>query len=164
MTIKTPRTLFISRIAILSAFSVAGSFIHPPSPIQTVAFDSAPGFFAGLFFGPIDGAFVCGIGHIATSLVNDFPLGLVHLPIAFGMALAGWAIGAVNNLLRKRWAFIPALILGVGINAALFVIVIPISGWAAAFAFMPFLIVAACLNAAVAASLYIAFRARKLRL
>lgn len=164
MTTKTPRTLLISRIVILSALSVVGSFIHPPSPVQTVAFDSAPGFFAALTFGPIEGAFVCGIGHILTSVVNGFPLGLVHLLIAVGMALAGWVVGAVNSFLRKRWAFIPALILGVGINTVLFIIIIPVVGWVTAFAFMPFLLVAANLNAVVAALLYIAFKTRKLRL
>ncbi|MGA3406539.1 MAG: ECF transporter S component, partial [Candidatus Bathyarchaeia archaeon] len=51
--------------------SVVGSFIHLPGPVQTVAFDSAPGFFAALLYGPLDGAAVCGLGHLATAIVND---------------------------------------------------------------------------------------------
>jgi uncharacterized membrane protein len=156
---KAPKTLRIARLAIFSALSVAGSFIHPPSPIQTVAFDSAPGFFAALFFGALDGALISGIGHICTSIVNGFPLGFLHFPIALGMALAGGVMGLVNKA-NKRWAFIPATLAGIAINTVLFVLVIPTMGWAAALAFVPFLLLAASLNAAVAALTYIGVKER----
>jgi len=163
MSIRPLKTLRIARIAVFSALSVVGSFIHPPSPIQTVAFDSSPGFFAALFFGPYDGALICGIGHICTSIINGFPLGFLHLPIALGMALSGLAMGFVNKLSGKRWMFIPASIVGVGINTALFVIAVPAIGWIAALAFIPFLLTAASLNAVIAALMYIGIRARKIR-
>jgi uncharacterized membrane protein len=157
--LKGPKALRLARLSIFSALSVVGSFIHPPSPIPTVAFDSAPGFFAALYFGALDGALICGIGHISTSFINGFPLGFLHLLIALGMALAGGVIGLVNKL-NQKWGFIPATIVGIIINTALFVVLIPTMGWAAALAFVPFLLSAASLNVAVAALIYIGVRGR----
>lgn len=157
--LKGTRALRFATLSIFSALSVVGSFIHPLSPIQTVAFDSSPGFFAALYFGALDGALISGIGHISTSIVNGFPLGFLHLPIALGMALAGGVMGLVNKANRK-WSFIPAAIAGISINTALSVVVIPTMGWATAVAFVPFLLLAASLNAAVAALTYIGVRGR----
>jgi uncharacterized membrane protein len=159
---KAPKTLLVARISVFTALCVVGSFIHPPSPMQTVAFDSAPGFFAALYFGAIDGALATGIGHIVTSIINGFPLGVYHLPVAFGMALAGGAMGLVNKV-NKKWGFIPAAIIGVAINTAFVVVVVPLIGWAAALAFVPFLLLAASLNAIIAALVYVGVRGRRIR-
>jgi adenosylcobinamide-phosphate guanylyltransferase len=156
---RTPRTYRLARISVLSALCVIGSFIHPPSPIQTVAFDSSPGFFAALYFGPLDGALVCGIGHIITSIVNGFPLGILHLPIALGMTLVGGIVGLVNNIGASR-GYLAAVPIGVAINSGLVVVMVPTYGWAAALAFLPFLFVAACLNGLVAALAYLGVRGR----
>lgn len=156
---KTPKSQRIARLSIFSALCVIGSFIHPPSPIQTVAFDSSPGFFAALYFGALDGALVCGIGHIITSLINGFPLGWLHVPIALGMAIAGGAMGLVNKV-NYKWGFIPATLVGVAINTALFAIVIPAIGWIAALTFVPFLLLAATLNGVVAALVYVGIRGK----
>jgi uncharacterized membrane protein len=156
---KAPKTLRVARLSLFSALSVVGSFIHPPSPIQTVAFDSAPGFFAALYFGALDGALINGIGHICTSIINGFPLGILHLPIALGMAIAGGVMGLVNKA-NYKWSFIPATVSGIAINTGLFVVVIPTIGWATALAFVPFLLLAASLNAVVAALAYIGVRGR----
>lgn len=154
----TPRTYRLARISVFSALSVVGSFIHPPSPIQTVAFDSSPGFFAALYFGATDGALVSGIGHIATSIINGFPLGMLHLPIALGMAAAGAAMGFINRLNRR--AYFVAVLTGVAINTSLVVVVVPVLGWAAALSFLPFLLLAAVLNALIAALAYVSVRGR----
>lgn len=157
--LKTPKTLRLARLSIFSALSVVGSFIHPPSPIQTVAFDSAPGFFTALYFGVFDGALVSGMGHIFTSILNGFPLGILHFPIALGMALAGGVMGIINKV-SSNWSFIPASIAGIAINTGLFVVAVPVIGWAAALAFVPFLLLAASLNAILAALVYIGIRGR----
>jgi hypothetical protein len=86
---RVPGAYRLARISVFSALSVVGSFIHPPSPVQTVAFNSSPRFFAALYFGATDGALVSGIGHFAPSIVNGFSLGVLHLPIASGMAVGG---------------------------------------------------------------------------
>jgi uncharacterized membrane protein len=146
-------------LSVFSALSVVGSFMHPPSPIQTVAFDSLPGFFAALYFSAFDGALVCGVGHVCTAVINGFPLGILHVPIALGMALAGGFMGFVNKI-NRRWGFVPATVVGVVVNTALFIVVIPTLGLSAALAFVPFLLIAAILNAVIAALVYIGVRGR----
>jgi uncharacterized membrane protein len=153
---RTAYSYHVTRIAALSALSVVGSFIHLPGPVQTVAFDSAPGFFAALLFGPMDGAIVCGFGHIATAIVNGFPLGILHLPIALGLALAGAATGSFN----KRFGVIPGATVGVIINTALIVTAIPVLGYEATLSFLPFLAFAAIVNMVVASIVYRSLKGR----
>jgi uncharacterized membrane protein len=136
---------------------VIGSFIHLPGPVSTVAFDSATGFFAALFFGPVDGAIVCGLGHMATAIVNGFPLGVLHLPIALGLAFAGAAMGFFN----RKMGIVAGVAVGVTINTVLVVVAVPVLGWAASLSFTPFLALAALANAAVAS---IAYRSLKDRI
>jgi uncharacterized membrane protein len=143
---------------VFSALSVVGSFIHLPGPIQTVAFDSAPGFFAALYFGPLDGAAVSGIGHLATSTVNGFPLGILHFPIALGLGGAGAVIGFLN----QRWNFITGIVAGISINTGLIVLAVPALGWAGVISFLPFLLLAACANGFVACVVYLSLRGRPL--
>jgi uncharacterized membrane protein len=153
---RANRTYRAARIPVFCALSVIGSFIHLPGPIQTVAFDSAPGFFAALYFGPLDGAAVSGIGHLATSIINGFPLGILHIPIALGLGCAGAAIGWVNT----RWNAIGGLSIGIAINTALVVLAVPAIGWAATLSFLPFLFLAACVNAVLAGGAYVGVRKR----
>jgi uncharacterized membrane protein len=154
-----------ARLAIFTALSAVGSLIKIPSPIGSVAFDSSPGFFVALFFGPLEGAAVCGIGHLATAAVSGFPLGVLHIPIAFGMALAGAAVGLINKL-NRQWGFIPAIIAGVAINTLMVFPMAPLLdadasvGWFIAIGFAPFLLVGAVLNVAVAASAYVGVRGK----
>lgn len=156
---RVPSSYRLARIAVFCALSVVGSFIHLPGPIQTVALDSAPGFFAALLFGPVDGAVVTGIGHVATSAINGFPLGVLHVPIALGLAASGCAIGCINRL-NASYAYLEGIVAGVIINTALVVVAIPALGWAATISFLPFLFLAACLNGFLAAVVYAAVRGR----
>jgi uncharacterized membrane protein len=147
----------IARIAAFSALSVLGSFIHPfPSAVPTLALDSAPGFFAALYFGPFDGFFVTGIGHVATAVINGLPLGILHAPIALGLAIAGWTVGFIN----RKWHFFPAVAAGVAINTGLVVLAIPVLGMDATLSFAPILFFAACVNGALGALVYLAVRRR----
>lgn len=160
---KAPKTLLVARMSVFTALCVVGSFINPYPPIPTIAFDSSPGFFAALYFGVLDGTLVTGIGHLVTSIVHGFPLGPLHYVIAFGMALAGGAMGLVNRL-NKKWGFIPAAITGVTINTALSVIMVPIMGWAAMLTYVALpVLLAASLNAIIAALVYVGVRARRIR-
>jgi len=155
---RTPKTYRLARIGVFSALSVVGSFIHPPTPIQSAAFDSSPGFFAALYFGAADGALVSGIGHVVTAIINGFPLGVLHLPIALGMAAAGAAMGLINRLSRR--AYFAAALAAVAINTGLVVVVVPVLGWGAALSFLPFLLLAAVLNALIAVLAYVGVRGR----
>ena len=159
VTEAVPESYRLARIAVFCSLSVIGSFIHLPGPIQTVAFDSAPGFFAALYFGPIDGAAVTGIGHLATAIINGFPLGVLHFPIALGLALAGAAIGWINRL-NSRFGYAEGIVAGIMINTGLIVVVIPTIGWAAAISFLPFLFFAACINGLIAVAVYLTLKGR----
>lgn len=151
-----PKTYRIARITIFNALSVVGSFLHLPGPVQTVAFDSAPGFFVALYFGPGDGAAVSGIGHLATSVVNGFPLGMLHLPIAVGLGAAGAAIGFLN----KKWNVACGIVAGIAINTGLIVLAVPALGWAGVISLFPFLLLAACANGFVSSVAYLSLRGR----
>jgi riboflavin transporter len=149
----------VAHISALAALSVIGSFIHLPGPFSTISFDSSPGFFAALFYGASDGAVVCAIGHLATSIVNGFPLGILHLPIAIGLAVAGAVIGSINKI-GYRLSYVPALITGIVINTSLVIVVAPSIGWAATMSLVPFLLFASIANAIVAGATYVGARGR----
>lgn len=151
----------IARIAIFTALCAVGSLLKIPSPVGSLAFDSAAGFFAALFFGAFEGAAVAGIGHMTTAVISGFPLGYLHIPIAVGMALAGASVGLINKT-HKKWGFIPALAVGVTVNT-LFTFVVapdPNYGLAIALAFVPFVFTAAVLNAVVAGLVYVSIRGK----
>ena len=153
MTVSRP--LRAARVGVFSALSGIGSTIPFPSPIGTIAFDSAPGFFAALHFDAVDGALICGIGHAITSIIHGFPLGPLHAAIALGMALTGFAVAVVNTKL----GVVPASVVGVAINTALFPLAAPVMGWAGAVTLIPYLLVAASLNASIAAAVHKSIKA-----
>ena len=150
----------IAATAIFTALAVVGSYLTIPSPIASLAFDSCAGFFAALYFGLYEGAFVCFFGHLATAIVHGFPFGWLHLPIAIAMALAGISI-ALAVKMNKSWGFIPGVVAAVIINT---VVVFPLSPWlgglAVAVALVPSLVFGASVNAAVATVAYIGVRGR----
>jgi uncharacterized membrane protein len=159
---KTSNSLRVARISIFTALSVIGSFIAPYPPISTIAFDSSPGFFAALYFGVLEGALITGLGHVVTAVINGFTLGPLHFIIAFGMAIAGGAMGLVNKT-NKKWGFIPAAITAVIINTVLSVIMVPTMGWTATLTNITIpLLLASSLNAALAAIVYVGIKARRL--
>jgi hypothetical protein len=67
------------------------------------------------------------------------------------------------NKTNKKWGFIPAAVAAVAINTALSVIMVPTMGWAATITNVTIpLLMAASLNAALAAIIYVGVRARRL--
>jgi len=107
----------------------------------------------------MEGALVNGVGHLATAVVNGLPFGIIHLPIALGLAATGAAIGYVN---QQRFTGSSSLALGIGvfINVGLVVLIVPVLGWQAALVFAPFLALAAGLNAFIAGLAYAGVRRR----
>ena len=72
-------------------------------------------------------------------------------------------MGLVNKT-NKKWGFIPTTIAAVAINTVLSVIMVPTMGWAATVSYVTVpLLLAASLNAALAAIIYVAIRSRRLR-
>lgn len=93
------KTKIIVLMGLFIALSFVGANIKVPSPTGTVAFDSAPGFLAALFLGPIYGAITAALGHIFTSLFAGFPLSFpIHLYIALQMAV----FAAIYSYISKR--------------------------------------------------------------
>jgi len=161
---KTSSALRVARTSIFTALSVIGSFITPYPLIQAIAFDSSPGFFGALYFGVLDGVLITGLGHILTAVINGFSLGSLHYIIALGMALAGGAMGLINKT-NKKWGFIPAAITAVAINIVLSVIMVPSMGWTATITVVAVpLLIAASLNAVLAAIICVGVRSRRLRI
>ncbi len=154
------RTKRLARIGLFASLAVVGSFMQIPSPVSTVAFDSFPGFLSALLFGPAEGAAVIFIGHLATSSVHGFPLGILHFPIALGLALDAFVVGVLNS--KGRFFVVPSAFLGVAINTLLFVLAVPILGWEGSVAFVPFLFVASSANVLLASFLYLAIHSRLL--
>src|SRR4051812_31260365 len=72
-------------IGIFSALAAAGGLIKIPSPVGSIAFDSAPGYFVAAFYGPALGSIVGFIGHLASAAVAGMPLGPMHLVVAIAM-------------------------------------------------------------------------------
>lgn len=134
------------RIAVFTALAVVGSFIPMPGPVSSVALDSASGYFSALYFGEIEGAYVLFAGHLATAIVHGFPLGVLHIPIAFGLAFQGWIMGKSV----KKMGPLAATIIGIAINTLLTFVVVPFLGFGAAIALVPYLLVASSINGGLA--------------
>jgi len=140
------KTAKIARVSLFTSLAVVGSFISLPGPVSSVAFDSASGYFAAMNFDEVEGSAVLFAGHLATAIVHGFPLGLLHLPIALGLAFQGFVMAKVSS----AFGMLASMVSGVAINTALTAIVIPFFGVGAAIAFLPFIFVGSLANGAVA--------------
>ena len=142
----------VAYISIFIALSAVGAMIKIPSPVGSIALDSASGYFCALAFGFPEGILVIAIGHVLTSGVVGFPLGLpLHLFISVQMAL--WA--AAYRWLNQRFGLIAASVVTVFLNGVIssFTMIF-IGGMGAAIGLMPFLLVGSLANIALAAISY----------
>lgn len=147
-------------IIIFSVVSAALGLVKIPGPAGSIALDSAPAFFAALFFSPLVGAIVGCVGHLGSALTGGWPLGGLHLYVAVEMFVWVWIFGFIAN----RHKTIPVLIVsGViaallnGVVGTLLLIITPIWHLEAAFAFklVWVLLIAAAVNIALAIVAYI---------
>ena len=95
---------------VISAMLVAVSFIGANIKLMnTVAFDSMPGFFASIFLGPVYGAVIAAMGHFFTAMLSGFPLSLpVHILIMLDMAVTMLIFGNIySKLIKKGYDFMP---------------------------------------------------------
>jgi uncharacterized membrane protein len=139
----------VAIIAIFIALSAVGALIKIPSPIGTIGLDSAPGFFAALAFGSIEGMIVIGIGHILSAAVIGFPLSIpIHIFIACQMAV--WALAF--RYIQKKFGYILAVIAATLLNGVIsaFTLVL-VGGIGMAIGVMPFLALASGVNIIIAA-------------
>jgi uncharacterized membrane protein len=151
------------RIAIMAVFialSAVGALIKIPSPVGTVGLDSAPGFFSALAFGGIEGGVVIALGHLLSSWVVGFPLGIpMHLIIAIEMAV----FALIYRFINKRMGLIAAVVVAVILNGIVGAfMVFPMGGMGAVLGLMPFLLVGSVINVVVSALAYKALKGSRL--
>ena len=158
-----PNLFPIKRVAYISIFialSAVGALIKIPSPVGTIGFDSAPGYFSVLAFGYIEGIAVIIIGHLLTSGVVGFPLGLpLHIFIAVQMGL--WAVA--YRWVKGKFGLIAGSVVAVFLNGVVssFTMFF-LGGMGAVMGIMPFLIVGSLANVVLAAIAYKAVSTSKL--
>lgn len=139
----------VAYIAVFVALSAVGALIKIPSPVGTIGLDSAPGFFAAIAFGYIEGGSVIALGHLITSGIVGFPLGLpLHFFIAFQMILWALAFRWVKNKIGIIPASIAAIILNGVVSSFTMMF---LGGIGAVIGIMPFLAVASAINVIIAA-------------
>jgi len=157
-SMQTTETKLLSkrtaRIGVFTAVALAGSFISLPSPVSSVALDSASGYFCSLYYGPQEGFFVFMLGHILTAAVHGFPLGVLHLPIALGLGVQGYLMAKLKRL--RSIGPLGSTAFGVVFNTLLAFIAEPIYGVGFVVVLLPYLAVASTVNALLA---YAAYRA-----
>ncbi len=153
----------IRRIAIMAVFialSAVGTLIKIPSPVGTVGLDSAPGFFSALAFGGIEGGVVIALGHLLSSWVAGFPLGIpMHLVIAVEMAVFALIFRFVNKKVGLITAVVVTILLNGVVGAFM---VFPMGGMGAVLGLMPFLLVGSVINVVVSALAYKALKGSRL--
>ncbi len=158
-----PNILSVKRVAYISIFialSAVGAMIKIPSPAGTIGLDSAPGYFCALAFGTVEGVSVIFIGHVLTSGIVGFPLGLpLHIFIAVQMGL--WAMGF--RWVTRQFGLIPGAVIAVLLNGVVSAFTLFfVGGMGAVLGVMPFLIVGSLINVVVAAVAYKGVHAGKL--
>jgi uncharacterized membrane protein len=109
-------------IGTFSALSIAGGLIKIPSPIGSIALDSAPGFFTAAFYGPLLGAAVGAIGHMGSAATGGMPLGALHIMVAILMAIVCWIFGFLARRGASVYLLVVAAVLAVALNG----IVVPL--------------------------------------
>ena len=149
---------------VLAGFLIALSFIGANIKImQTIAFDSMPGFLGTLILGPFYGAVIGSLGHFLTALTSGFPLTVpVHLVIMVGMALTMVCFGYTYkyfSVKSKMIGNIAATIVAVIVNGPVLTLLtapmlIPIMGKAGLIALLPVLCGATALNVIIALGVY----------
>lgn len=145
-------------LAIFVALSAIGGLVKIPSPITSIALDSAPGYFTAAAFGGPLGAGVISIGHLLSAAIGGFPLGI---PIHLGIAVGSMGLALLFGVLARRGPV--GCVIGVVVVAALnglvlSLLVVPVGGWGLYASTILPLLIASGVNLAIAAAAYLALR------
>ncbi len=136
--------------ALFISLSAIGGMIKIPLGIASIALDAMPALVAVLFFSAPIAGIIAAFGHLISALFGGMPLGPFHLIIAVEMWVAVWLFAKLHQT-GRYWLKWPVFIIGNGIVAALpfYFLLSP----AFFYASVPGLLIAASINAAVAALL-----------
>lgn len=135
-------------VGVFSALSVVGGFIKLPSPVGSIALDSAAGFFVAAYYSPPLGALVGAVGHIGSAATAGMPLGPLHAVVSGSMAVICFLFGYIARRSASPRYLIVSGIIAVALNAfalPMFLTLFELPR-AVAFSIMPLLLVAAVLN------------------
>ena len=140
-------------VGLFSALAAAGGLVKIPSPVGSIALDSAPGYFVAAFFAPGLGAVVGAVGHIASASIAGMPLGGLHIPIAIVMLVWCYLFGFLARSGKSVWwLFIGCAIAVIGNGIVTPFLLVPIGlPWGVAVTILPFLVAASSLNVVAAA-------------
>jgi uncharacterized membrane protein len=146
-------------IVVFSALSAVGGLLKLPSPIGSIAFDSAPGYFCAAYFSPLLGAIVGALGHLSSALTAGFPLGLNHTYVALHMVAWCFCFGRLARSVGGARGLIFASAVAIVLNGVISPLLLRISPFQAiplnmALGLIPFLLAASAANIIVAAVAY----------
>ena len=147
------RWLFLA--ATFIAASALGGLIKIPSPVGSIALDSAPGYFLAAYVHPVLGAVVGGIGHLASAASAGFPLGYVHIWVAMQVFVWCLSFGYIARAFDTQWALIPAILVAAllnGVVGPLMLGLLKLVNMGLAVAVIPVLTVASIANLLIAAA------------
>lgn len=113
----------ITTYAILIALCAIGGQIH--FGVYSIGFDSSPAFVGALMLGPVAGAVLGALGHIATAASTGFPLSVpIHVAIGLVMAGTGASIGYITKRMTSSFSYVVSGIVGYIINVGIGITVI----------------------------------------
>lgn len=141
-------------VAVFTALAMGGGFIKLPSPVGSIALDSAPGFFVAGFFSPILGGITGLLGHLASSATAGFPFGFIHILIAILQFCWCFLFGAILRKGNRIWALVLASLVATitnGIVAPLILALIFQTFRPMLNMLIPFLLFASAVNVIIAA-------------
>ena len=108
----------ITAYALLIALCAIGGQIHFGT--YSIGFDSSPAFVGALMLGPVAGAVLGALGHIATAASTGFPLSVpMHVVVAIIMACTAGSVGYVAQKMTSSFSYVVGGILGYVINVGL---------------------------------------------
>lgn len=150
--------------AVFIAASAILGFVKLPSPVGSVALDSAPGYFLAAYMHPALGGLVGSMGHLASAASAGFPLGMVHLVVALQMFFWCFAFGAIARAINRHWAFLIAGAVATLLNGVVgpwMLVPIGLVSGTMAKGIVPLLTFASALNVAVASIVIIMLSRRR---
>ncbi|MBT2583023.1 ECF transporter S component [Planococcus sp. ISL-109] len=142
------KTQQIALAALFISLSAIGGMVKIPLGIASIALDAMPALVAALFLAAPLAGFIAAAGHLLSAMFGGMPLGPFHLLIAAEMFAIVWLFAKLHQG-GKVWLKWGVFIIGNGILAALpfYFLLSP----AFFYASVPGLLLAASINAAVAA-------------
>lgn len=108
----------ITVYALLIALCAIGGQIH--FGVYSIGFDSSPAFVGALLLGPVAGAVLGALGHLATAASTGFPLSVpIHMAIAIIMAGTGASIGYITKRMTSSFSYVVSGIVGYIVNVGI---------------------------------------------